>query len=70
MQAVKDRYVNIYDYVEAKRIKQNVRIFSSLKALARYSHESEKIFPLRTAKQGGILRALLKRISSPDEGRK
>jgi len=39
-----------------------VRIFPSVKALAKYSIENDKIFPKNFAKAGGILRYLLRHI--------
>ncbi|THH29410.1 hypothetical protein EUX98_g4783 [Antrodiella citrinella] len=62
--AVKRLHVNIYDYIEAKRLGEPVKKFKSVGALAGYSYAEEKIFPLAHAKAGGLLKYLLKELSA------
>lgn len=60
---MKGKHVNIYDYVEAKRLGVKVRKFPSVKALANYSYKEGKVFPLEQAKVGGVLKFLLRSLS-------
>ena len=58
-QAVKSKHINLVDLVYHT---DKVQMFPSVKALAKYSIENEKIFPKNLAKAGGILRYLLRHI--------
>ncbi|KAI0263444.1 hypothetical protein BC834DRAFT_827638 [Gloeopeniophorella convolvens] len=57
--AVKSKHVNLVDLVYHEG---QVRVFPSIKALAKYSRKAKKIFPLNEAKAGGILKYLLRPI--------
>ncbi|THH29413.1 hypothetical protein EUX98_g4784 [Antrodiella citrinella] len=63
-QAVKSQNVNIFDYIEAKRLGVVVKKFKSIKALAKYSYDEDKIFPKAQAKAGGLLKYLLREIAA------
>ena len=54
--------MNIYDVIQAERMRSSVRRFEGLKKLARYSRSRKKVYPLAHAKQSS-LRFLLKKIS-------
>ena len=58
-QAVRSRHINLVDLVYHT---DQVQMFPSVKELAKYSIENNKIFPKNLAKAGGILRYLLRRI--------
>jgi hypothetical protein len=54
--------VNIYDLIEAERIKTPARVFDTVGALSKYSRKSDKVFPNDNAVAGGFLRFLLRKI--------
>ena len=55
-------WINIFDLLDAKKTGTRVLRFPNLRALAEYSYENEKVFPLKKAK-GGALKFLLRKIS-------
>ncbi|KAH9980912.1 hypothetical protein BGW80DRAFT_1453864 [Lactifluus volemus] len=57
--AVKSKHINLVDLVYHV---DQVEMFPSVKALAKYSKKNGKIFPRESAKAGGILRYLLRHI--------
>jgi len=67
--AVKAVYVNLVDLVDMKRTGKVAQQFNSEKELSVYSKKTEKIFPKKEAKAGGVLRFLLRHIMHPREGR-
>ncbi|KAI9446047.1 hypothetical protein H4582DRAFT_1843320 [Lactarius indigo] len=64
--AVLGTHVNLVDLVHGS--KENVQIFKTEKELSEYTIKTEKYFPKATAKDGGVLRALLRHIYAPREG--
>lgn len=58
-QNLKGVWVNIYDFLDAKRDGRKVPRRSSLTALRWYSINNHKIFPLKAAKENLLLRGLL-----------
>ncbi|KAI9446048.1 hypothetical protein H4582DRAFT_1903111 [Lactarius indigo] len=64
--AVLRKHVNLVDLVHGS--KEEVRIFKTEKELSEYTMETEKYFPKKDAKDGGVLRALRRQIFEPREG--
>ncbi|KAF8260810.1 hypothetical protein EI94DRAFT_1747565 [Lactarius quietus] len=64
--AVLTKHVNLVDLVHGS--KEEVRIFETEKELSVYTKKSKKYFPKEDAKDGGVLRALRRRIFSPRDG--
>jgi len=64
--ALRSVHVNLVDLINPARITRGdpVRRFESVRALAKYSKSSKKIFPKEVAKAGGVLRALLRPLFS------
>ena len=62
---VLQKHVNLVDLVQGSR--ENIQIFKSEEELSNYTHETEKFFPKERAKDGGVLRALRRRILEPRE---
>jgi hypothetical protein len=62
LEIVSKKHVNIYDLIEAERIKTPARVFDTVGALAKYSRKSDKVFPNDNAVAGGFLRFLLRKI--------
>lgn len=60
MQALKGIYINIVDFVAAKRDDRPVRVFQSYKALQHYiQNDRSKIYPKHAAKDSPILKWML-----------
>jgi hypothetical protein len=66
VQAVLTKHVNLVDLVHGS--KEEVRIFETEKELSKYTKKEKKYFPKEDAKDGGVLRALRRRIFSPRDG--
>lgn len=65
---MKSKYVNIVDFVEAKRRGQKIVIYETLPELRAYTKSTGSFFPLRHAKAGNILCGLLQHIlDDPDQ---
>jgi hypothetical protein len=47
------------DLIDHRRTGIKLRLHKSAKALRRYSHNEEKLYPLKAAKANGFLAALL-----------
>lgn len=62
VQKFKRTHVNIVDLVDAYGTTDSVDMFETVKALAKYSKKTKKIFPLDEAKDGGLLKFLLRKI--------
>lgn len=58
-QALKRKFVNIHDLLDAVARNETPRQFGSANELANYTRRHHKFFPLRQAKEGGPVRALL-----------
>ncbi|KAH9025565.1 hypothetical protein EDB84DRAFT_1504280 [Lactarius hengduanensis] len=65
--AVRRKHVNLVDLVQGS--KQEVQIFKTEKALSEYTIATEKFFPKKDAKDGGVLRDLRRQIFAPREGK-
>ena len=65
-QAVLMKHVNLVDLVHGS--KEEVTIFETEKELSAYTKKAKKYFPKEDAKDGGVLRALRRRIFSPRVG--
>jgi hypothetical protein len=63
MQAVLTKHVNLVDLVQGD--KMEVEIFETEKDLSEYTIQTNKFFPKEDAADGGVLRALRRRIFSP-----
>lgn len=61
-QAMRDIWVNIYDFIDAKAAGTQVKKFKSERALADYTMKTRRVYPKEKAKQGGPVRALLAHI--------
>ncbi|KAI9446049.1 hypothetical protein H4582DRAFT_524670 [Lactarius indigo] len=61
--AVLKKHVNLVDLVHGS--KEEVRIFETETELSRYTKETDKFFPKQDARDGGVLRALRRRILFP-----
>ncbi|KAK7686026.1 hypothetical protein QCA50_010837 [Cerrena zonata] len=57
-------HVNLVDLLDAHRTGRAVRIFETEEELSRYTIATRKFFPLDEAKEGGVLRYLLRHILS------
>jgi hypothetical protein len=53
--------VNLFDLVDFPRTGVRPKRFKGTKALARYSHKNDKVFP-KTRAKGSLLRLLLRQI--------
>ena len=64
MQAIKTFHVNLVDLHECWRLDRmdKLRHFGSVRALARYTRQHKKILSRDDAKEGGLLRYLLRPI--------
>ncbi|KAH8087126.1 hypothetical protein BXZ70DRAFT_899709, partial [Cristinia sonorae] len=65
---VKRQFVNLVDYVEAKKSGTRVQRFRSLKELSEYTYgggkgRTNRVFPKDDAKAGGVLKYLLRKVS-------
>lgn len=60
------KHVNLVDLVHGS--KEEVTIFETEKELSKYTKKAKKYFPKEDAKDGGVLRALRRRIFSPRDG--
>jgi hypothetical protein len=65
-QAVLQKHVNLVDLAHGSQVE--VRIFETEKELSKYTQETEMYFPKKSAKDGGVLRALRRHILEPREG--
>ncbi|KAH8998354.1 hypothetical protein EDB86DRAFT_2912765 [Lactarius hatsudake] len=61
--AVRRKHVNLVDLVHGS--KKEVQIFKTEKALSEYTIATEKFFPKKDAKDGGVLRDLRRQIFAP-----
>jgi len=62
-QAVLTKHVNLVDLVQGD--KMEVQIFETERDLSKYTKRTKKFFPKLDAVDGGVLRALRRRIFSP-----
>lgn len=53
------RKVNLVDLMDSRRLRHPVRIFLSKGELEKYTKDKKRVFPLGSAKAGGIVRVLL-----------
>jgi hypothetical protein len=60
------KHVNLVDLAHGS--KEEVRIFETEKQLSVYTKKTKKFFPKESAKDGGVLRALRRRIFAPRDG--
>ncbi|KAF8260806.1 hypothetical protein EI94DRAFT_1747555 [Lactarius quietus] len=67
VQAVLRKHVNLVDLVHGSKVE--VRLFKTEKQLSEYTKETEKYFPKESARDGGVLRALRRRILAPRDDR-
>jgi len=65
--AVLRKHVNLVDLVHGSKVE--VRLFKTEKQLSEYTKETEKYFPKESARDGGVLRALRRRILAPRDDR-
>ena len=65
VQAVQKKHVNLVDLVHGS--KQEVCIFETVKELREYTIATEKFFPKKDARDGGVLCALRRHILVPRE---
>ena len=65
MQAVVNKHVNLVDLVHGS--KEEVQLFRTEKELSEYTKGTNKFFPKEDAQDGGVLRALRRRILVPRE---
>ena len=63
IQAVLTKHVNLVDLVQGD--KMEVQIFETERDLSKYTKRTKKFFPKEDAVDGGVLRALRRRIFSP-----
>ena len=54
--------MNLVDLLDTHRTGQEVRIFDTVEELSGYTCETKKFFPLDEAKEGGVLKYLLRHI--------
>ncbi|RPB26923.1 hypothetical protein L211DRAFT_769438, partial [Terfezia boudieri ATCC MYA-4762] len=57
-------FFNIFDFVDYLHHQTELKRFQSLKALAEYSYDEDKVYPKAAAKGNELFRFLLHRISS------
>lgn len=62
VQALKDVWVNIHDFLDAKHKPDDVVFFSSERELATYTRKTRKFFPRGNISRGSPLRDLLAHI--------
>lgn len=63
VQALKTKYVNIWDFREQIRGGKKATIFKTRGALATYTRKNKKVYRRAQAKKAGPVRALLRVIS-------
>ncbi|CAL1699418.1 unnamed protein product [Somion occarium] len=63
-EVVRSTHVNLVDLLDVYRTGEDVEIFEDLEGLQDYTMETTKFFPLQTAKAGGVLKSLLRKILS------
>jgi hypothetical protein len=61
-QIVRGLHVNLVDFVDTRRTGKPVQTFASIKQLQTYTLQTGKVFPKRRAKEGGLVRHLLRPI--------
>ncbi|CAE6374527.1 unnamed protein product [Rhizoctonia solani] len=61
-------YVNLVDLVDMPNTGKKARLFETEGALSKYTKNSEKIFPRKDARAGGLLKHLLRNIVNPRRG--
>ena len=66
-QAIVDSHVNLVDLTDSDKEKR-VRRHPTEEALARYTRDTEKYFPRKTAYHTGLLRYLLRQIKGEYKG--
>ena len=66
-QVVLSTHVNLVDLLDTHRTGQRVKIFDTEEELSEYTCETKKFFPLDSAKQGGVLKYLLRHIFDPED---
>jgi hypothetical protein len=59
-------HVNLVDLVDAGATGKPVRVFATEEELAGYTLRAQKVFPRESAKAGGLLKKLLRKIVSVD----
>ena len=59
--------MNLVDLLDTHRTGQRVKIFNTEEELSNYTCETKKFFPLDSAKQGGVLKYLLRHIFDPED---
>ncbi|EIW80425.1 hypothetical protein CONPUDRAFT_105427 [Coniophora puteana RWD-64-598 SS2] len=65
-ESIRLTFVNLVDLVDIQRTGKSVQRFNSEVALSTYTKAEEKYFPRENAYQSGLLRYLLRHITSPD----
>ncbi|KAL8908426.1 MAG: hypothetical protein Q9207_000845 [Kuettlingeria erythrocarpa] len=60
--ALKGVHVNIHDLLDARRLRAPVQTFPTASALAQYTRETRRYFPLDEAKRESLIKILLKHI--------
>ena len=64
LQELLNTHVNLVDLVDPSLNTKQIQKFDDVKGLAKYSRKHGKYFPREEAKAGGVLRVLLRRLSS------
>lgn len=64
---IRKTHVNLVDLIDLKSNGGVVMVFGSLKMMRDYTRETKKYFPKNPAKEGGILKALLRGMASGAE---
>ena len=59
--------MNLVDLLDTHRTGQRVKTFNTEEELSNYTCETKKFFPLDSAKQGGVLKYLLRHIFDPED---
>ncbi|KAL9010363.1 MAG: hypothetical protein Q9173_004700 [Seirophora scorigena] len=60
--ALKRVHVNILDFIDDRRAGRQIETFASAQALADYTNEHKRYFPLEDAKADSLIKILLKQI--------
>lgn len=62
-QVLRYKHVNVLDFIDARRAHRQVELHHSASALAEYTRETERFFPLKDAKGEKLIKILLRHIA-------
>ncbi|KIL67993.1 hypothetical protein M378DRAFT_159246 [Amanita muscaria Koide BX008] len=59
---IKSTHVNLVDFIDTRTTGRPIKKFRTAQGLRDYTNETEKYFPLESAKESGVLKYLLRQI--------